>query len=236
MALPPWLALHGERPLASLIDHTLLRADATAEDITRLCAEGVRLGVATVCVNGQWVAWAKHKTEGRIGVAAVAGFPLGANGPQAKAAETIMAVRDGAGEIDVVQSLGWARAGEWGLLERELRAVVEAAGSAGVKVIIESAALTSDQIRRSCVAAMGAGAAYVKTSTGFHAAGGATIEAVRQMRDIIGENGGVKASGGIKTADDAVAMLRAGASRIGASAAASWDPAILQQPVTRLVR
>ncbi|HWA17238.1 MAG TPA: deoxyribose-phosphate aldolase, partial [Gemmatimonadales bacterium] len=223
-------------PLASLIDHTLLRADATADDIAHLAAEGVQLGVATVCVNGQWVAWAKRQTEGRIGVAAVAGFPLGASGPPAKAAETLMAVRDGASEIDVVQSLGWARAGEWGLLGAELRAVVEAAGGAAVKVIIESAALTPEQIRQSCIVAVATGAAYVKTSTGFHASGGATLEAVRQMRQVVGNHCGVKASGGIRTAEDAIAMLWAGANRIGASAAATWDPAIVRQPIKLLAR
>ena len=227
MALPPWLELHADRPLAALIDHTLLRADATADDITRLCDEGMRLGVATVCVNGQWVAWARHRVNDKVGVAAVTGFPLGANGPPAKAAETLMAVRDGATEIDVVQSIGWAKSGEWGLLSRELKAVVEAAGSAAVKVIIESAALTLDEVRQSCVAAVDAGAAYVKTSTGFHPSGGATVEAVTQMRSVVGDGCGVKASGGIRAADEAIAMLRAGASRIGASATATWDAAIL---------
>lgn len=236
MPLPDWLQLHADRPLAALIDHTLLRADATADDITRLCGEGMRLGVATVCVNGQWVAWARHQVQGKIGVAAVTGFPLGANGPPAKAAETLMAVRDGATEIDVVQSLGWAKAGEWGLLEREVRAVVEAAGSAAVKVIIESATLSSEQIVRSCEAAINAGAAYVKTSTGFHPSGGATIEAVRRMRDVVGDRCGVKASGGIKTADDAIAMLRAGANRLGTSAAATWDPATLATPIADLLK
>lgn len=236
MALPHWLELHADRPLVSLIDHTLLRADATAADITRLCDEGVQLGVATVCVNGQWVAWARRQTRGQIGVAAVTGFPLGASGPPAKAAETLMAVRDGAVEIDVVQSLGWAKAGEWALLEGELRAVVEAAGSAAVKVILESAALTPDQIDRSCEAAVTAAAAYVKTSTGFHANGGATIEAVARMRRVVGERCGVKASGGIRTAEDAIAMLRAGANRIGASAAAGWDPAMLGARIGDLLK
>jgi deoxyribose-phosphate aldolase len=227
MTLPPWLALHADRPLASLIDHTLLRADATADDITRLCAEGTRLGVATVCVNGQWVAWARRQLEGKGGVAAVAGFPLGASGPRSKAAETLMAVQDGATEIDVVQSLGWAKAGEWPLLEAELRAVVEAAGAAAVKVIVESAALDADQVARSCESAVAAGAAYVKSSTGFHAAGGATVEGIRLMRTVVGDRCGVKASGGIRTAEDAIAMLRAGASRIGASGATGWDAAVL---------
>lgn len=236
MALPHWLELHADRPLAALIDHTLLRPEATADDVTRLCSEGLQLGTATVCVNGQWVAWARRQVKEALGVAAVTGFPLGASGPPAKAAETLMALRDGATEVDVVQSLGWAKAGEWELLQRELKGVVEAAGGAAVKVIIESAALSSEQIVRSCEAAISAGAAYVKTSTGFHPSGGATVDAVRRMRDIVGERCGVKASGGIKTADQAIAMLAAGANRLGASAAASWDPAVLQQPITLLVR
>ena len=236
MTLPAWLEAHADRPLAALIDHTLLRADATAADITQLCADGARLGVATVCVNGQWVAWAKRQLEGRAGVAAVAGFPLGAGGPRAKAAETLLAVQEGATEIDVVQSLGWAKAGDWVLLEGELRAVVEAAGGAPVKVIVESAALTPELIIRSCAAALTAGAAFVKTSTGFHASGGATIEAVRQMREVVGDRCGVKASGGIRTAEDAIAMLLAGADRIGASAAVGWDPVVLQQSIKQLVR
>lgn len=235
MPLPFWLELHADRPLAALLDHTLLRPDATADDITTLCADGVRLGVATVCVNGQWVAWARRKLQGRAGLTAVAGFPLGAGGPRAKAAETLLAVQDGASEVDVVQSIGWARAGDWTLVEGELRAVVEAAGTAPVKVIIESAALSPALIARACEAAITAGAAYVKTSTGFHPGGGATIESVRQMREVVGERCGVKASGGIKTVEDAVAMLRAGANRLGASAAAAWDPAVLTQPIGDLM-
>jgi deoxyribose-phosphate aldolase len=236
MSLPPWLELHVDRPLASLIDHTLLRADATAADIRRLCEEGVRLGVATVCVNGQWVGWAGHQVQQRIGITAVTGFPLGASGPAAKAAETLMAVRDGATEVDVVQSIGWAKAGEWNLLERELRAVVEAAGAAAVKVILESAVLTSDQVDHSCEAAVTAGAAYVKTSTGFHPSGGATIETVARMRSVVGDRCGVKASGGIRTVEDAIALLRAGANRIGASGAASWDPAALGARIGDLLK
>jgi deoxyribose-phosphate aldolase len=231
MALPHWLELHADRPLAALIDHTLLRAEATAADITRLCEEGVRLGVATVCVNGQWVGWAAHQSQRRLGITAVTGFPLGASGPAAKAAETLMAVRDGATEIDVVHSIGWVKAGEWLLLERELRAVVEAAGSAPVKVILETAALTPEQVDRACEAAVTAGAAYVKTSTGFHASGGATPETVARMRSVVGDRCGVKASGGIRTAEDAIAMLRAGANRIGTSAVASWDPDVLRKSI-----
>lgn len=235
MTLPFWLQRHADRPLAALIDHTLLRADATAADITQLCADGARLGVATVCVNGQWVGWARHQLDGRAGLAAVAGFPLGAGGPRAKAAETLLAVQDGATEIDVVQSLGWVRSGDWTLLEGELRAVVEAAGAAAVKVIIESAALSPELIARSCEAALSAGAAYVKTSTGFHASGGGTVEAVRQMRDVVGDRCGVKASGGIRTVEEAIAMLRAGANRIGASGTASWDPAVLRATIGTLL-
>lgn len=227
MTLPFWLEWHADRPLAALIDHTLLRADATGQEIAALCAEGARLGVATVCVNGQWVAWARRQLAGKPGVAAVTGFPLGASGPRSKAAETLMAVQDGATEIDVVQSIGWARSGDWELLEAEMRAVVQAAADAPVKVIVESAALAPELVDRCCESAVAAGAAYVKTSTGFHPGGGATVEAVARMRQVVGERCGVKASGGIKTLEGAVAMLRAGANRIGTSAAATWDPAIL---------
>lgn len=258
-SLPPWLQPHADSSLAELIDHTLLKPEAGADEIARLCDEAVRLGLGTVCVNGQWVVAAARRLSGtasrrvsgassiaavltaadtleipsisRVRLAAVVGFPLGATGPRVKAAETLMAVADGATEIDVVQSLGWARDGAWKLLESELRAVVESAQGHVVKVILETAALSTVEIEESCQAAVAAGAMFVKTSTGFHARGGATLEAVAQMRRCVGDGIGVKASGGVRTADDAVRMLFAGADRIGTSAAATWDPVILARKV-----
>lgn len=261
-ALPAWLEPLADQHLAGLIDHTLLKAEAAPDDITRLCDEATRLGLGTVCVNGQWVATAARRlgsaarraasgpgvatsiaavltasgsleapAPSHVRLAAVVGFPLGASGPRVKAAETLMAVAEGATEIDVVLSLGWAKAGEWKLLQAELRAVTEAAHTSPVKVIVETAALSPDEIEQSCAAAVAAGAAFVKTSTGFHPAGGATLDAVALLRRSVGTGLGVKASGGIRTVDDAVRMLLAGADRIGTSAAATWDPADLSRRI-----
>jgi deoxyribose-phosphate aldolase len=222
--LPFWLAPHADSiGLGSLIDHTLLKPEATEADIVRLCDEAIRLGLGTVCVNGQWVGTAAARARNAgIGVAAVVGFPLGASGHAAKVAETRLMVSAGASEIDMVMSLGRAREGRWDLVRYEIDAVVEAAAGRAVKVILESAALTADEIERACQAALDGGAAFVKTSTGFHPAGGATVEQVRLLRHAVGSRAGVKASGGIRTAGEAVRMLLAGADRIGSSSASAW--------------
>jgi deoxyribose-phosphate aldolase len=223
--LPPWLARLGERHgIGALVDHTLLRPEATEADIVRLCEEAVRLGLGQVCVNGQWVGIASRQVGTALTrVVTVVGFPLGASGLTQKAAETRLAVADGAAEIDMVMSLGSAKADRWDQVGDEIEAVVQAAQGRSVKVILETSALTSREVTLAARTAVEAGARAVKTSTGFHPAGGATPEAVALLRQTVGPMLGVKASGGIRTPEMAIAMLRAGADRIGSSAAASWS-------------
>lgn len=221
--LPPWLASHADLPFGALIDHTLLKPEAGERDILMLCDEAVQLGLGTVCVNGQWVGVAARKLQGSgIRVAGVVGFPLGASGRASKVAEAQALVAAGATELDMVQSIALAREGQWSPLREELEAVITAVPGCPVKVILETAALDPESIAPACQAARAAGAAFVKTSTGFHPAGGATQDAVRAMRAAVGASLGVKASGGVRTPDAALLMLRAGADRIGTSAAASW--------------
>ena len=227
MAIAPlWLGddvgqVHG---IGRYIDHTLLKPEATREQVLQLCQEAVGFGVKAVCVNGCWVrTCAEGLRDSDVTVAAVVGFPLGAMSSAAKAAETRLAVDHGAREIDMVLSIGHAKAGDWSYVESDIRGVVEAAGPALVKVILETAALDPQQIAAGCLAAQEAGAGFVKTSTGFHPSGGATVEAVALMRRTVGPVLGVKASGGIRTAEAALEMLAAGASRIGTSNAAGMS-------------
>ncbi|NLY53691.1 MAG: deoxyribose-phosphate aldolase [Firmicutes bacterium] len=201
--------------LASLIDHTLLSPVATPADIEQLCREGNQHRFASVCVNGCYVALAAQHSQ--IPVTAVVGFPLGATSTQIKVAETAQAIADGASEIDMVMNMGLAKAGAWEQVEQEIRQVVEAAQGNIVKVIIETALLDDTEKIRACQAAQEAGAHFVKTSTGFSSAG-ATVTDVALMRKTVGPNMGVKAAGGIRDLATAMAMLEAGASRIGASA------------------
>lgn len=219
--LPPaeaWLGALLRRPVAATLDHTLLKPEAVAADIERLAQAGRACGTATVCVNGAWVALAAAQLAASgVGVAAVVGFPLGAMHARAKASEARRAIDDGATELDMVQPIGLAAAGEWLAVHDDVRAVVEAAGPVPVKVILETAALSPLAIAGSSLAAALAGAAFVKTSTGFHAAGGAAAAAVTLMRRAVGTSVGVKASGGVRTLEEALTMLRAGASRIGTS-------------------
>ncbi len=218
-----WLLPHLDVPLAALVDHTLLKPEATAEEIGRLCDEAARLRFGAICVHGQWVGEAVARLRGsRVVVVAVVGFPLGANGLVAKAAETRLVVADGASEVDMVLPLGSVKGGRWEEVRDEVSAVVDAARGRPVKAIVESAALTPRELELACRAAVEAGARYLKSSTGFHPAGGATVEAVQLMRRVAGAEAGVKASGGIRTVEDALRMLRAGASRLGTSAAAGW--------------
>lgn len=223
-SLPPWLARFGEwRGIGALVDHTLLRPEATEAEVIRLCDQAVGLGLGHVCVNGQWVGLASR----RLGLSAtrvvtVVGFPLGASGLTQKAAETRLAVADGAAEIDMVMPLGSAKADRWDQVGEEIEVVVQAAQGRAVKVILETAALTPREVTLAARTAVEAGARAVKTSTGFHPAGGATPEVVALLRQAVGPALGVKASGGIRTAEMAIAMLRAGADRIGTSAAAGW--------------
>ena len=202
-----------------MIDHTLLAPEATPWQIERLCAEAQELGVAAVCVSPRWVALAIRTLDGKVPVASVVGFPSGAHRSEVKADEGRLAVADGAEELDMVVPLGAVLAGEWAAVRGDIESVRRAAPMpVTLKVIVESAALSAEQLDRICRTAVDAGADYVKTSTGFHPAGGATVEAVGRMRAAVGPDIGVKASGGIRDAATALAMIEAGATRIGASA------------------
>ncbi len=213
----------GRRPrtaaeLASRIDHTLLRADATAAEVERLCDEARAHGFAGACVNSAFVEVAAARLEGsRPRTIAVVGFPLGASATAAKAFEASWAVAHGAREIDVVIAIGALKAGDRAAVESDLSAVVQASKPWPVKAILETCLLTDEEKRVACRIALAAGAAYVKTSTGFGAAG-ATVADVALLRREVGDRIGVKASGGIRTTEDALRMIEAGADRIGASA------------------
>ncbi len=205
--------------LARSIDHTLLKAEATSEDIVRLCREAREWGFAAVCVNPVWVGLAVAELEGSgVGVATVCGFPLGASLTPVKVDEAERAVTSGAAEVDMVQQIGWAVEGRWDAVEEDIRAVASAvhAGGAVLKVILECGLLTDDAKERAARAAVAAGADFVKTSTGF-LAGGATIHDVALLRKAVGGATGVKASGGIRSLGQARAMLAAGATRLGTS-------------------
>lgn len=207
------------RDWASLIDHTLLKPEATEDDIQRLCEEAARFHFASVCVNPTWVRSASCHLRGTgVPVCTVIGFPLGATLPDVKAYEARRAIYDGAREVDMVINIGMLRSGDDCAVEHDIRAVVEAAHEYEVtcKVIIETALLTDEEKVRACLAAKSAGADFVKTSTGF-AKGGATVADIALMRQVVGADLGVKASGGVKGLADARAMVEAGATRIGAS-------------------
>jgi deoxyribose-phosphate aldolase len=204
--------------LAAYIDHTLLRADATAADIEKLCGEAREYSFCCVCVNGSRVRDACRLLEGSsVKVASVAGFPLGAMSTAAKCFEIQSAIDDGAREIDVVLNVGRLKERDDEYVLHELRDIVRAAGGQTVKVIMECCLLTNDEKVRACRLAMDSGAQFVKTSTGF-GSGGATIEDVALMRKIVGPKFGIKAAGGIRDAKTALAMIDAGAARIGTSA------------------
>lgn len=207
--------------LAEYVDYTLLKPTATREDVLRLCEEAKAYRTCSVCVNSCFVKTVREALRGTgIKTCCVVGFPLGAMSSQAKAEETRIAIEDGAEEIDMVQNIGHAKAGEWSLVEQDIAAVTEAARSrALVKVILETCLLTQEEIVASCQAAARAGADFVKTSTGF-STGGARAEDIALMRKTVGPKMGVKASGGIRTRQAAEEMIQAGASRIGASSAA----------------
>ena len=207
-------------PLASYIDHTLLRPDASPADIDELCDEAAEYGFAAVCINPAWVARAKRRLRGAdVMVASVVGFPLGANTPEIKAMEARRALRDGAREIDMVINIGALKGGEHDLVRRDIAGVSDACREVGAlnKVIIEAAYLSDEEKVIACRLAVSGRAHYVKTSTGF-GPGGATVFDVALMREVVGEKVGVKAAGGIHTADEVREMITAGATRIGASA------------------
>ena len=204
---------------AKMIDHTLLKPEATKEQVKNLCEEAVQYGFHSVCVNSSFVYYcAELLKDSDVKVCTVIGFPLGAMSTAGKAAEAQAAVADGAEELDMVIHVGMIKSGDWDYVKQDIASVVEAAGDkAVVKVILETCLLTDEEKRKACMICKEAGASFVKTSTGF-STGGATVEDVALMRKTVGDKAGVKASGGIRTLADVKAMAQAGASRIGASA------------------
>ncbi len=203
--------------LAAMIDHTLLKPESTVADVAALVAQARELGVKAVCVSPSAL---PLSDTGELTVATVCGFPSGAHHSEVKAAEAARAVRDGADEVDMVVNLGLVKAGRFDDVEADIRAVKDACGAALLKVIIESAALTDEEIVEVCRRSEAAGADFVKTSTGFHPAGGASAHAVKLMADTVGGRLGVKASGGIRTREAAEEMVQAGATRLGLSGSA----------------
>lgn len=216
VAAPPGIGkLDG---FAGLIDHTLLKAEAQREDVVKLCEEARKHRFASVCVNSTWVGLAHALlSNSEVMVCCVVGFPLGAMSPGAKAYEARDAVRQGADEIDMVMNVGAMKSRDYETVFEDICKVVKAANPSRVKVILECSSLTDEEKIIGCSLSKLAGAAFVKTSTGF-AKGGATVEDVSLMRRVVGDEMGVKASGGVRTSEDAAKMTAAGANRIGASA------------------
>ncbi|MBN8252253.1 deoxyribose-phosphate aldolase [Priestia flexa] len=209
--------------ITKMIDHTLLKANATEEQITVLAQEAKEYSFASVCVNPTWVKKAAEllRDAQEVKVCTVIGFPLGASTPEVKAFETTNAIENGADEVDMVINIGALKDKNYDLVERDIKAVVDAAkGKALVKVIIEACLLTDEEKVKACELSVKAGADFVKTSTGF-STGGATVEDVALMRKTVGPDLGVKASGGVRGLEDAKAMIEAGATRIGASSGVS---------------
>lgn len=206
------------KDVAQYIDHTVLKADAVTADIEKICKEAVEYNFKTVCIQPYWISYAKEELAGsEVGITTVIGFPLGANASEVKAFEAKKALEDGATEVDMVINIGALKSEDYDTVLNDIKAVVDAVnGEAVVKVIIETALLTKDEKVRASELAKKAGADFVKTSTGF-STGGATIEDIKLMRATVGPDMGVKASGGVRDYDDAVAMIEAGATRIGAS-------------------
>ena len=214
--------------LAKMIDHTLLKPDATPDQVAQLCYEARKYSFASVCVNPAWVSLCSQLLQGSpVKVCSVIGFPLGASTPEVKAFEAQKAIEQGAAEIDMVINIGAVKSRDLELVGRDIRGVVQTCHDRGaiVKVIIETVLLTDEEKTISCLIAKEAGADFVKTSTGF-AGGGATVHDVELMRRVVGPEMGVKASGGVRTFEDAESMIKAGATRIGASAGVK----ILQGP------
>ncbi|WP_374064823.1 deoxyribose-phosphate aldolase [Corynebacterium belfantii] len=205
--------------VAQMIDHTLLKPEATTDDFKALIADAARLGTYSVCVSPSAL---PVEVPENLHVATVVGFPSGAVKPEIKAAEAARTVADGAEEVDMVINIALAKEGKFDELEAEIKAVRDAVPAPGIlKVILETAALTDDEIVAACKASENADADFVKTSTGFHPAGGASVHAVEIMHATVGGRLGIKASGGIRTAKDALAMIEAGATRLGLSASAA---------------
>ena len=207
-----------KKTIAATIDHTLLKPEATPTQIEKLCAEAAEYHFASVCVNPVYIPLAARLLKGTgVKVCCVVGFPLGAIAPEQKAAEAASCAAMGAEELDMVIHVGAAKAGDWALVQRDIEGVVKAAAGHTVKVIIETCLLTDEEKVKACKAAKAAGAHFVKTSTGF-STGGATTHDIALMLKTVGPEMGVKASGGIRDYETAMAMIEAGANRIGASA------------------
>lgn len=207
---------------AKMIDHTILKADATMEQVEALCGEAAEYGFASVCVNSSYVPFCSEMlADSDVSVCTVVGFPLGAMSTAAKVMETRQAILDGADEIDMVVHVGMIKSGDWDYVESDIQEVVdEAKDKALVKVIIETCLLTDEEKVHVCQICKDAGADFVKTSTGF-SSGGATVEDVALMRRTVGPDMGVKASGGVRTLQAAEAMVKAGATRLGTSSGAA---------------
>lgn len=203
---------------AKMIDHTILKPDATKEEVKKLCEEAAEYGFCSVCVNSSFVYYcAQQLKDSDVKVCTVVGFPLGAMSTDGKVSETVAAIEDGAEEIDMVVHVGMIKSRDWDYVKQDVASVVEAAGGrAVVKVILETCLLTEEEIVTACQICKEAGAAFVKTSTGF-STGGASVKDVALMRKTVGLVMGVKASGGIRTLDKAKAMVAAGADRLGTS-------------------
>lgn len=200
-----------------LIDHTLLKPDATKEEIKKLCQEATQYDFASVCVNPSWVSYCKEQLNGtRVNVCTVIGFPLGATSTQAKVLETTAALLDGCDEFDMVINIGKLKDGEYEYVEDEIAKLKKVVGNHVLKVIIETCLLSDEEKVKACQLAKKAGADFVKTSTGF-SKGGATVHDVSLMRETVGPEMGVKASGGVKTKEELLDMVKAGANRIGTS-------------------
>lgn len=211
--------MYFDHSIAALIDHTLLKPEATAADMRKVCEEARKFGFASVCVNPYWVPLVAQELAGSpVKVCSVVGFPLGASSTASKVNETQIAVKDGAQEVDMVLNVGELRGGNQRVVEDDIRAVVSAAHATGaiVKVIIETCLLDESQKITACRLAKNAEADFVKTSTGF-STGGATVDDVALMRRTVGPEMGVKASGGVRTLEDLKKMVAAGATRVGAS-------------------
>ncbi len=204
--------------LASYIDHTLLKPESTEAEILQLCKEAKEHSFKTVCINPYWVKTAKTAlAESEVGITTVIGFPLGASTTEVKVFETKQAITDGATEIDMVINIGELKAEKNETVLNDIKAVVDEAGEVPVKVIIETCLLTEKEKKQACELSKEAGAAFVKTSTGFSSAG-AKVDDIKLMREAVGPNMGVKASGGVRDKAGALAMIKAGATRLGASA------------------
>ena len=204
--------------MAKYIDHTYLKPEASVNEIRKICVEAKKYHCASVCVNPSYIQYVAQQLEGSgVTPCCVIAFPFGTSTPEAKAFEASDAASKGAREIDMVINVGAIKSGDWLLVKRDIEGVVNAVkGRAKVKVIIEACLLTDEEKVKACTVAKLAGAAFVKTSTGY-STGGATVEDVRLMRETVGPEMGVKASGGVRTYDDAIAMLKAGANRLGCS-------------------